>query len=291
MPSAVASIVEAVRPKLQVRPQRPIYRALTALTWGGSAVLVWLWIQNTKGMAHGAAGQLGRIYGLVGAVIFLYLVYYGFRRISYYTGVLNQEWWYRGHLLLGWLSLVMVGCHAWNLNDWTRSPFLIALQIGFWGTMATGLYGWVYLTLLKRWMLRHEYRPTVRKELERSRAALLAELDQLKADSGSAQSGLSQNMRGQAIDRAVGQMTGRRMTHIWRLPPLDFWEKEIGSIARALDALPKEAVRPIQELNRIEVLRSYHKGLRAWTNLHLILAAIGIQMMLWHVLAVSLWPR
>lgn len=291
MPPVVASTVETARPQFHVRPQRMGYRLLMVIAAVATPVLVWLWIQQTRGMTHGAASQLGRIYGLIGAIVFLYLVYYGFRRISYYTGPLNQEWWYRGHLLLGWLSFVMVGCHAWNLKDWTRSPFLIALQIGFWGTMLTGIYGWVYLTLLKRWMIRHEYQPTVRKDLERNRTAVMAQLEALRAEPGASQSAMAQGMRGAAIDRALGQMKLRRLTHVWRLPNLQFWEQQVDNVSSALDALPKEAREPIQDLNRIEVLRSYHKGLRAWTNLHLILAGIGIQMMLWHVISVCSWPR
>jgi hypothetical protein len=86
-------------------------------------------------------------------------------------------------------------------------------------------------------------------------------------------------------------MAARRLGNIWRLPDWRFWEQQLDSICSGLTQLPKEAREPIQQLNRIEVLRSYHKGLRVWTNLHLVLAGIGVQMMLWHVYMVMFWPR
>lgn len=289
--SAATITSSSAGPGLQTRGNRLIYRVLVLIGWIVSGWLVIEYARQTRGAAYGAATQIGRIYGLIGAGLFLYLIYYGFRRVSYRTGALSQEFWYRSHLLLGWLAFAMLSCHCWNLKDAFRSPFLAMLQIGYWGTMVTGIYGWVYLTLVRRWMNKHEARPAVRRDLEKQKKVLFEALDAIRKEDSGDQSALTGNLRSEAIDRAVGHMKAQRLTNIWRLPPNSFWEEQIEKVAATLQALPKSARQPIVDLNRIEVLISYHKGLRAWTNVHLVLGGFVVQMMLWHILMVALWPR
>lgn len=223
---------------VQRRPARTAYRVLVVLIWLLGAALVALFVQQVRGAAVPAATAIGRIYGLIGAVLFAFLALYGLRRIGYRIRLGTLETWYRAHLVLGSLALVLLACHS---GFAFRTPFLAALQIAFWGAFLSGIFGWAYQSCMKAWMVRHEYRPAVRSELESRRDELLAQLTAAAAD------GASANPQDQAAARA--------------------------------------------DLNRVEVLLTYHRRLRFWTIFHLLFTVAGIQLALWHIWIVAVYPR
>jgi hypothetical protein len=156
-----------------VRPPRIGYRLATLLTWVLIAVLVSYYLQATAGKRMAAATAVGRWYGLLGLLLFFFLAYYGLRRVTYLGRMQSLEWWYRVHLLTGAVALAVLACHC---GIAFRSPFLSALQIGFWGTVLTGAGGWLYQTCMTRWLVRNEPRPAMLVELNEERERLLKEI-------------------------------------------------------------------------------------------------------------------
>ena len=236
-------------PKLLKRPRRRAYRLLALMLLAVSGALAVHYFEATEGAPVRAATQLGRIYGLVSAVLFALLSLYGLRRLYYRQRLGSLELWYRAHLVLGTVALAAAGCHA---GFAFRSPFLTLLQIGFWGTVATGIFGWGYQTLLKRWMTRNEFRPTVMTELELAGAQLRRRLARYAAEGGPDHSALEARLLEQAIRGALARMALRRFFHSWRLPGWAFWEREIEAATSGgpLRELPDEPRRLVAELNR-----------------------------------------
>lgn len=274
----------AIRPTTEIRPARRGYRLLILLTWLASAGLIGYYLYETRGASVPAATQIGRIYGLVGTVLFVFLALYGLRRISYFSRIGKLEFWYRAHLVLGLLALVLLGCHS---GFQFRSPFLAALQIGFWGTVGTGVFGWAYQTLIRWWLVRHEYTPAVLSELDHRRDRLVSRLYALAEESTKA----GRPFTKQDIDRAVRGMAARRNSHLWRMQDWTFWEQQADAAADDLTPLSVEARQLVRDLNQIEVLRAYHRFMRGWTLYHLLLSAVGVQFMIWHVVTVAIHPR
>ena len=168
---------------LALRKQRGGYRAAITLVW---LVIIGLVVYYQSVTAHlhvPAASTPGRAYGLVGLILFLLLSLYGVRRVVYLGRYAPLAWWYRAHMLLGALTLALLACHC---GIAFRSPFLSALQIGFWGTVLTGVGGWAYQTYMARQLLQSGARPAMWKELEIERDQLQARL----ADAGEADGAL-----------------------------------------------------------------------------------------------------
>ncbi len=274
----------AVRPDVATRPTRTGYRVLTVLAWLLSGGLIWFYLQATAGAEVPAATQWGRYYGLAGTVLFAFLALYGLRRISYRSRSGTLQFWYRAHLVLGLIALVLLGCHS---GFQFRSPFLTALQIGYWGTVGTGVFGWLYQTLIRWWMVRHEYTPSVLTEINASRDRILTRLYTLAEAEGPGAPKFSK----QDVDRAVRAMAARRSANLWRMPDWNFWDGQVDAAAAELTPLSMEARQLVRDLNQVEVLRSYHRFMRGWTLYHLLLTAVAVQMVVWHIITVSLYPR
>lgn len=279
-----ASSGTVIRPTTEVRPARKGYRLLTILVWLLCAGLIGYFVQETRGTDVPAATQLGRYYGLGGTALFAFLALYGLRRISYFSRFGKLEFWYRAHLLLGLLSLVLLGCHS---GFQFRSPFLAALQIGFWGSVASGVFGWAYQTLIRWWLVRHEYSPSVLSELDLRRDQLINRLHTLAEESA----GGAQAFSKEDVDRAVRGMAARRGSSLWRMKDWTFWEAQADAAAGEWNPLSREARQLVRDLNQVEVLRSYHRFMRGWTLYHLLLSAVGVQFMIWHIYSVAINPR
>lgn len=306
----------------QRRGLRISYAAWIVLTWAGCiGIATWFLLSYLPRFRTGspaftptaAETPVGRWFGVVGVALFVVLALYGVRRTAYRSRILPLPWWYRSHLLLGILALTLLGLHS---GFAIRSPFLGLLQVAFWASVLSGILGWAYTAAIKRWLLRHEWRPAVWTELASTRGLLVERL-QTALNGGSPDSGgKDERKKGEEEDPAVraaaeqahrvalenaarrtGEVTGRltavRRANLWRFPTWEFWDSEV---ARALENggtagghgphnshLPFEALRHATELNRVEVLRSYHRILRGWTTIHLILAVIALQLVIWHV--------
>jgi hypothetical protein len=300
----------AVRPQVQRRPARAGYRLLVLLSWLGGAALVAYFVSHTRGAAVPAATYLGRWYGLIGFVLFLFLSLYGLRRVGYRTQVGRLEWWYRAHLMLGVVTLALLGAHCASpflgasaagvgtspgavLHYAARSPFLITLHVGFWGTLLTGILGWVWQTIVRNWMLKHEYRPAILKELDSTRQTLKRKLYAIAEQDDAREAGLTRVFMKDAMDRSLQNLALRRAMNMWKMRDWKYWEGQVDQAAanKEMPGLRDEARQVLRELNRVEVLRSYHRALRWWTTIHLLFTILGVQMMLWHVWLVSAYPR
>lgn len=296
----------APKPRVQYRRYRSSYALLTLAALAFSAWLVWLFYDRTRGTAIPAATEIGRWYGLVGVALFVFLALYGLRRIGYRQRAGSLEFWYRTHLVLGLVALALVGAHSASaflgaqaagygpgpiaaLRYAFRSPFLGVLQIGVWGVMATGILQWVLQSTLKQWMIRNESRPTILMELNESRARLLAEL-QLLTGEDDTKSALASQFKQDALARATQQMALGRMAGVWLFRDVAYWEKQLER-TEEVSGLNPEARHLLRELNRVEVLRFYHKLIRFWTTVHLLFTGLVVQMMAWHVYLVSFRPR
>jgi hypothetical protein len=264
------------------------YYSLVLASWGVCAWIVGYFVSRTARSPVPAGTQVGRWYGLIGAGLFVLLTLYGLRRIIHRGRLGALQGWYRAHILLGVVALVVTGCHC---GFALRSPLLTALQAGFWGTVLTGLLGWAWQTLLKRSMARHEHRPAVLKELEVSRAELQDRLA-LMVEAAEPVEGIAYHTE-EVISRAVRETARLRATHLWRMPDWGFWESRLDEAfaGKGFSGLPEGAREAIRELNRVEVLRSYHRLLRGWTTLHLLFTALAVQMIAWHVVTVAFYPR
>lgn len=259
------------------RPKRPGYRLLTILTLLGCAALVAYFVSATAGAKVPAATLVGRWYGIAGALLFAFGALYNVRHQVYRHRTGALEWWYRAHLALGAVAIAVLGCHS---GFEMRSGFLAALQVGFWGTVITGALGWLWQTGFKRWLVNNEWRPLVRSELERERDALLKRLEELPTE-GNADHAL-------ALQQARQRLAHLRSAQLWRFPAPAAWDQ---AATEVLTALQPDDRDPLLELNRLEVQRSYHRALRAWTSVHLIFTVLGVQLVLWHIWMVAVHPR
>jgi hypothetical protein len=266
------------------------YQILSAVTLVLCAVLLAVYLKAVGSDPIPARTQLGRVYGLVGFLLLLVLAAYGARRYAYHVRLMPLEWWYRAHLLLGLLALTLLGCHS---GFALRSPFLAVLQVSFWGVVLTGVLGWAYQSALKSWMVRHEYRPTILKELDGAlalvRARVEREIGALETEAAAKGSISLQTLVTQLLER----MRRARSQHLLRFPDHTFWESQVEGLFQkfGLGDLSQEVQLLVVELNHLEVLRWYHVVLRSWTTLHLLFTFLAVQMMLWHVWMVSWYPR
>lgn len=332
-------------PRAQARPQRLGYNALIAATWVAVLAIPWwfyrvylpewsFYEQLFKVSYVPASTPVGRWFGIVGALLFLFLICYGLRRTGYHTRAGRMPWWYRAHLLLGLLALALVGCHS---GFAVRSPFYGALQVGFWGAVLTGVFGWAWVFAIKRWIARHEWQSGVWSALQIQRGQRLGQLRPVPAAApkGSAASPAATGGEAPAAPKGVEtsaapkeaeappasapdplgpilrDLAARRAAHIWQFRGWEFWDAQAdAAIARyqevkGADAWKQAVEMPrgeyrdkpvvltepevrarLNELNRVEVLLSYHRWLRGWTTLHLVLAAAAVQLVLWHVLVI-----
>jgi hypothetical protein len=264
------------------RPRRPGYRAFSLVTLLGCAALIGYFVKTTAGVEVPASTLVGRWYGFSGALLFLFAALYSLRRQSYRQRFGSLELWYRVHLLFGAVAIAVLGCHS---GFQLRSHFLGALQLGFWGTVLTGAGGWAWQTAFKRWLAENEWRPLVRSEVERERAAILQRLG--TTSEGDATGKVA------AIEQARRRLAQLRSSALARFPKSNFWDAGATRILAepAFSALTEEDRRQLEELNRLEVQRSYHRAMRAWTTIHLIFTVIGVQLTAWHIWTVAVHPR
>lgn len=265
------------------RPRRAGYRALALGTLAVCVLLTAYFLSATSGTQVPAATQLGRWYGLAGALLFTFGALYSVRHPVYRKRAGSLEWWYRAHLVLGVVALALLGCHS---GIRVRSGFLALLQLGFWGTVLTGVGGWAWQTLLRRWLVRNEWRPLVLKELEREREALLRRL-------APAEGATEATGRDRAVQEAQRGLEQLRTGLLWRFPPALTWDGEATRLLGepGLQALSAADRKLLLEWHRLEIQRAYQHLLRGWTHFHLIFTVVGVQLMLWHIWMVSLFPR
>lgn len=280
-PSAPTSARDAVARSFP-RPKRPGYRLLTLLTLIGCGALTAYFMSATAGAKVPAATLVGRWYGITGALLFAFGAMYNVRHQVYRQRMGSLEWWYRAHLALGAVAIAVLGCHS---GFEMRSGFLAALQVGFWGTVITGALGWLWQTGFKRWLVNNEWRPLVRSELERERDVLLRRFEALSTEENAA--------RVPALQQARQRLAQLRFAQLCRFPSPAEWDLSAADALSALQltALQQEDREQLLELNRLEVQRSYHRGLRAWTSVHLIFTVLGVQLVLWHIWMVAVHPR
>jgi len=291
--------------RVHARPWRPTYRLLTLAAWVLCAYLIWYYLEHTGAAEVPAATQVGRWYGLIGSVLFGFLAFYGLRRVAYRTSIGRLEWWYRTHLVLGLVALVILACHS---GFAFRSWFLGALQVGFWGAVLTGAVGWAFQTAFKQWMVAHEERPTVLKELDARAEQLLQRLSASCASASAVAASAEMHptpggladppeeapaLTQETLNRILQQMSTRRFSQLSYFPGWDFWDGQVEEslLNSGLESLPADQRQWLRELNRTEVQRSYHRALRWWTTVHLLFTALGVQMMIWHILSVAGSPR
>jgi hypothetical protein len=294
MSSNAASIAPTRKPAAR-RPPAPVVPVLLLLgLLAGGAAAAWF-LQHTQGATVPAATVAGRWYGLAGTVLFAGLALYGARRAWHGAGLGRLDFWYYAHLFFGVVALAVLACHCGNplrAEAW-RSALLGSLQIVFWGTILTGVVGLAHQTGMKQWLRKNEPRPSVLKELDAERAAVKARLAALQAEARSDEGLLGAEILGDALQRAETQLALRRAGTIGLLRDWGYWEKQMREAATdgPLAGLSSEVRDLLIELNRIDVLRSYHQLLRGWTSLHLGLGVLGVQLVFWHVVQVGLWPR
>jgi len=289
-----ASSLKALKeqaPVTQIRARATAsYQLLTAFVIVICAVLVAFFIHATVDDAVPAASQVGRVYGLIGVALMAFLAAYGIRRYAYRARIMRLETWYRAHLVLGVVTLTLLGCHS---GFAFRSMFLGTLQVSFWGAVLTGIFGWGYQTVLRNWMVHHEFRPTVLRELDESLTAARESLEKQVAGLETEAAGLGGISLQKLVAHVVQQMGHIRFQHVWRFPDHSYWERRVHAVLKKVGVadLPPEVQVVIVELNHLEVLRWYHVVLRAWTTLHLWFTFFAIQMMVWHCWMVGRYPR
>jgi hypothetical protein len=250
-------------------------------------------LSATSGARVPASTQIGRWYGLAGALLFTFGALYSVRHPVYRKRAGALEWWYRAHLVLGVVALVLLGCHS-GLH--VRSGFLALLQVGFWGTVLTGAGGWAWQTALRRWLIRNEWRPLVLKELDRERAELLRRLGPAEETGKAANTeaeqpgGTAREARIKEAQRGLEQL---RTGLLWRFPPALTWDGEATRLLGepGLQELTTADRKLLLEWHRVEVQRAYQHLLRGWTHFHLIFTVVAVQLMLWHLWMVAAFPR
>lgn len=295
-PSAVAPALVRIRPSL--RNFRLMHTVLAVVAFG--LVLLYQWeVAGVGGV--GASTQMGRLYGLVGTGLMLFLAFYPLRRVLYRGRIGTMEFWYRAHLAVGVLGLALIGCHC---GFAFRSPFLATLQIGFWGTVLTGVAGWVYQDAMKKWMMRHEPRPTVLRELVQRRETLLKRLEAfrppvpepevkdpgLATDDDDDEPPAPRVADPEAVRRLL---TDRRKAALLELRFREWahWDALVEEICDHAGGLPPAARQLLRELTRVEVLSFYHRILRGWTTIHLLFTLLTLQLVCWHIFIVATSPR
>jgi hypothetical protein len=242
-----------------------------------AAAALWFW-RVTEGFSPRAATPLGRWYGGTGASLMVFLALYVARRGNYRRRLGSLEVWYRAHLWVGIVALALVGVHCGFRG---RGLFLTLLQVAFWGSIASGVAGWLLQTWLKGTLLRCEPRPLVMAPLAAGIAAERAALSARLATAGE-----------RDLERALRAVAALRRRHLWRFPSGVAWEAMATAqggraLAHHLNCLDPDdtlvALESLARLNRLEVLASYHRYMRAWTTVHLTLALAAAQLIAWHI--------
>lgn len=286
-----ATLPARVRVRSSLLGNLPVLLALAA-----GIALVYLFQRETAGARMAAATELGRWYGLVGTLLFAFLALYGLRRVVFRAGWGRMGVWYQLHLAGGLIAFALLACHCGNpirpLPDY-GSSMLAGLQIGFWGTFGTGLFGWAYQAWLGRWLRRNEYRPAVLGELEIERARLQQEIEELGKEFAEQTGVFGGELLQEALHRAARYLRLRRAGRLWWFRDWSYWEGLFreAELHGPLAGLPPKAIRLLADLHRVEVLRSYLRQARGWTNYHLALGVLGLQLVAWHVVQVAVWPR
>jgi hypothetical protein len=76
-----------------------------------------------------------------------------------------------------------------------------------------------------------------------------------------------------------------RVGLLWQFPSALSWDGEathlLGEIG--MQALTATDRKRLLEWHRLEVQRAYRHLLHGWTRFHLIVTAVAVQLMLWHI--------
>lgn len=95
---------------------------------------------STVGLWYGVAGAALMLYAGLLAVV---------RKLPRKRFPFTRQWWLRGHIWLGLLSVVVIACHS---HYRFGGPLEQALWIAFALTIATGVYGLALQGFLPHWM-------------------------------------------------------------------------------------------------------------------------------------------
>lgn len=259
------------------RPPWPIWLGTTITFALSLAAALWYW-HATDGFTPRAATPVGRWYGGVGAGLMALLTLYVVRRRCYRRRMGSLEVWYRAHLWVGVLALALVGVHC---GFRTRGLFLSFMQIAFWGSVGSGMVGWLLQSRLKEALRRYEPRPSVMTEIARGIAAARGAL-----------ASLLPTVETGELASLFRRLAAVRRRHLWRFPTWPAWDAMATAqgghaLSRHLNCLDPADTTTVLEavvrVNHIEVLASYHRWLRAWTTIHLALALAAVQLVAWHI--------
>lgn len=280
METTSSNHTSASEPALVPLPSRRSYEGLAISAIVAGTSLAWHFQSHSSGALVPATTEVGRWYGLAGALLFS-------------VSALAQAWGpaefrftgssargYQVHLVLGTLLLALVGFYQ---GFQVRPDFLILLQAGFWATVFTGAGAWAGQFTLHRWLIRNEWRPLAWNELETERAQSLQLL---------AATGAGDLARERAVQEARRGLEQLRTGLLWQFPSALTWDGEATHLLGepGIKELSAADRKLLLEWHRLEVQRAYQDLLRGWTHLHMSCTMAGVQLMLWHTGLAAAFP-
>lgn len=244
----------------------------------------------TEPFTHGGS-PMGVVYGVLGTLAVLGLLYYGVRKRSYRSKMGTLEGWLQVHLYLGFLSAVLILFHTgFRFHDKVAVAAFVVLLIvvasGFWGALA-------YTSLPRR-------------------------LTAIEGDLTSEEMSAQLNQLGRAVDRlAAGKSSAfrdvaKRLLGELRPQPFAGWrilgraggeerldEKLLKALVARVQASEQADLRQLlvlarqrRELNRRLVAQQRYKNyLDVWLYLHLPLSIALVALIAAHLIAVFYYSK
>lgn len=264
--------------------RRRFYGALALLAV--SYVLYWL----AEPFTHGGS-PAGLVYGLLGTLAVLVLLYYGVRKRAYRSTLGTLEGWLQSHLYLGFLSAVLIFLHTgMRFQDRVAVAAFVVLLIvvasGFWGALA-------YTSLPRR--LTEVQGDLTPEDMSTQLNQLGRAMDRLAA-------GKSQAFR-EVAARLLLELTPRRFAG-WRIlgraakaEGLD--DKRLKALVARVAAEEQQELRQLvvlarqrRELNgRLVAQQRYKNLLEVWLYLHLPLSIALVALIAAHLIAVFYYSK
>lgn len=110
-----------------------------------AAVLIAGYFTRASSAPKYGGSPVGLLYGTLGLVLIVVLMYFGVRKRSYKSSWGTVEGWLRGHIYLGLVAVVIVLLHSgWRFDN----PVAVAALLLFLADCASGLWGAVLYTVL-----------------------------------------------------------------------------------------------------------------------------------------------
>ena len=261
----------------------------------------WLWISllsavglslyyfydDTTVVAYGGSNT-GLVYGVIGTIIILVLMYLGIRKRSYASGVGSLKGWVSAHVYLGLLTLLLIPLHAGFRFGWdVHTLAFVLLSI----VVLSGVLGVVLYQLVPVRLTKHETKLQANK-IDQEITLLFSEMYALVKDRSDALVALYQKeiaslketkSKGWSlVFRGIGgDLIARRSAHLSKhVPNIPVEDQQAFQSLSQL--LLKKTQLEIHLLNQMRL----RNAMQAWLYVHVPISVVMLVTIIIHVWSV-----